>query len=80
MIHVWLAYDPETCRITMQDREFSDGSLPRGLRGLGWAFREGDIDADVYAAIMANELSGDEVDDIHRTLWTENGETPWPEP
>ena len=78
-MHVWLALDPETLRVTMQDREFSDGCLPRGLRGVGWSFREAEIDPDVYAAIGANELSGPEVDAVHRDLWTAAGLTAWPE-
>ncbi len=78
MIHVWLALDPDTLRVTMQDREFSDGDFPRGLRGVDWPQREGEIPEETYAAILSGDLPGKEVDAIHRTLWTKGGETAWP--
>lgn len=79
-MRVWMAMDPETSRITMQDREFGDGDFPRGLRGLSWPIRQGEIPANVWADIMAGVLTGPEIDEIHRACWTENGDTPWPSP
>lgn len=78
-VHVWMALDPETSRVAMQTREFSDGDLPRGTRGLGWAIREGHISEDTWQKLLAGLLSASEQDDLHRTLWGENGATPWPQ-
>lgn len=77
-MRVWMALDPETRRVTMQDREFGDGDLPPGLRGLDWPKRQADIDEEAWQGILAGTLTGDEVNQIHRSAWTENGDTPWP--
>ncbi len=79
-MRVWMAMDPENSRITMQDREFGDGDFPPGLRGLDWPLREGTVADHDWANIMAGVLTGDEVNAIHRNCWTENGDTPWPNP
>lgn len=76
---VWLALDPETLRVTMQDREFGDSDFPRGLRGQGWATREGEIDEEVYKEILSGNMPPEENDKIHRELWSENGKTDWPD-
>lgn len=80
MIHVWLALDPETCRVTMQDQEFGDGNFPAGLRGLDWPIREAEIPEEDWEGILSGAYDGERVNDIHRTLWTANGATPWPHP
>jgi len=77
-MHVWMVMDPETRRVAMQNREFADGDLPPGLRGLDWPAREGEVDDEVWASMLAGDLSGDEVNKIHRDTWTQNGDTPWP--
>ena len=77
-MRIWMAMDPETRRIALQDREFGDSDFPPGLRGLGWPQREGHITQEEWDGIMAGTLTGDEVDEIHRRTWTENGDTPWP--
>ncbi len=78
MIRVWLALDPETRRVTMQDREFGEGDFPLGLRGLGWPIRLAEISEDEWDAILAGDLTGDAVDRIHRAAWTEAGPSEWP--
>ena len=80
MPHVWLAMDPDTSRIAMQDTEFADGAFPRGPRGLDWPIREGDVSDEDWQGILAGTLSGDEVNTIHRTAWSESGDSPWPNP
>jgi len=80
MLHVWRALDPETLRVTMQDREFSDADFPRGLRGLDWPVREGEVEEEAWQGILSGTLSGDEVNAIHRSAWTKNGATAWPNP
>lgn len=77
-IDIWMAMDPETLRVLMQDREFNDSDFPRGLRGLNWEIRLGKIDKNAYEEILAGEKSDDEVNLIHRLLWTENGDYHWP--
>ncbi|MBP2323345.1 hypothetical protein JOF56_003730 [Kibdelosporangium banguiense] len=79
MIHVWMSLDPETRRVTLQTREFGDGDLPRGLRGQGWPIRQAHIDETTWDALLAGELTAVQQDDLHRTLWTENGATAWPD-
>lgn len=79
-MRVWMALDPETSRVLLQDRELGDGDFPLGLRGLAWPTREGELHDDAYAAIMAGGLTPDQINDIHRACWTANGETPWPNP
>lgn len=76
---VWLALDPETRRVFMQDREPGDGDFPRGTRGLSWPIRTGDVDDDVWTGLLAGRLSPDDQDQLHRQLWTDNGEAAWPD-
>lgn len=71
MMHVWLAQDPETERITAQDREWSDGDFPPGPRGRGWPRREADIDENVWAALMLGEIPPSEQDELHQTWWNQ---------
>lgn len=78
-IKVWLTLDPESLRVTMQNREFQDGDFPRGIRGVGWPIREGKIEAEVYERVMTGNLPSEENDKIHRDLWSKNGPTEWPE-
>jgi len=73
-----MAMDPETRRITMQDREFAEGDFPLGLRGLDWPIRMGEISDEDWAKMLAGTLSNDEVNVLHRATWTKNGATPWP--
>lgn len=77
-IDVWMAMDPETSRVLIQDREFQIYDFPPGLRGLNWETRTAKIDESTYENILAGKLSNDHVDLIHRLLWTENGEDHWP--
>lgn len=79
-MRVWLAMDPDTFRIAMQDREFGDADFPRGLRGLDWPLREAEISEEEWEGILAGTLPGDEVNAIHRDAWTRGGDAPWPNP
>lgn len=78
-IKVWLALDPETRRVALQDQEFGEESFPPGMRGASWPVRQGSMDSDTYNRIMRCDLSDSEVDKIHRDLWTKSGKTAWPE-
>ncbi len=71
MIRVWLTRDPETDRVSMQLREFSDGDFPPGKRGRGWPIRVGEIDADIWPLLLSGELPPDEQDSIHEDTWNE---------
>ncbi len=77
-MRVYLSLDPETLRVTMQDREFSDGDLPRGLRGTGWSFREGEVEDSDFDLVLAGMLDDDELDELHRNTWSASGPTDWP--
>lgn len=77
-MRVWMAMDPETRRISMQDRDFGEMDFPPGLRGLDWPMREGTITLEEWDGILTGSLSWDEVNAIHRSTWTKNGATPWP--
>ena len=78
MPHVWMALDPETFRVTMQDSEFSEGDFPPGLRGLDWPIREGEVSEEDWLGINSGRYSGDLVNDIHRDTWTASGDAAWP--
>jgi len=81
-MRVWMAMDPESRRVMVQAREFSDGDFPPGLRGLGWPTRQADVDAKVYDKILAATLSDDTVDYYHRKWWDDvrkEGEPMWPD-
>jgi hypothetical protein len=75
---VHMALDPETLRVLMQDHEFQDGDFPPGLRGVSWPRRQGEVDQDIWDALLAGDLTPDEQDHLHRESWSENGSTPWP--
>ena len=79
--HLWLALDPETRRVLVQDHEFADGDFPAGLRGLDWPRRELDVPASQLAGILDGSLSGAEVDRLHRDWWDQargEGDPMWP--
>lgn len=77
-VRVYMALDPETLRVLFQEREFADGDFPRGLRGLDWPKREAEIPAEDWKQLLAGGLPPDEQDQLHREVWSENGDTPWP--
>lgn len=79
MTAVYLLMDPESRRISLQTNEPDESSFPRGMRGLSWPIRRGQLADDTYADLLAGRIDPAEQDRIHRDLWTENGETPWPE-
>lgn len=72
-IDVWLTMDPETLRITMQDREFQHHDFPPGLRGLNWERRKARISKKLYEYVLGPDFPWDESDEIHQQLWA-NGE------
>lgn len=79
---VWLAKDPQTCRILAQTREPSDDDLPRGARGMGWEWRRQVVDAQDYHKSLRAETTPTEQDRTHRDWWTQaapEGVGPWPE-
>lgn len=82
-MHIWMALDPETFRISVQDREFVDGDLPAGLRGLRWPKRETDVDDAEYNRLLQGTpvMPGAEMDEVHVRWWDEarsDGEPLWP--
>lgn len=80
-VHLWLALDPETRRVLVQNREFGEGDFPPGLRGNGWPQRQLDAPADEFEAILAGTVSDSELDRLHRTWWNQagrEGEPTWP--
>lgn len=79
-MRVWMAMDPESHRVLLQDRELGETDFPIGLRGLDWPTREGELHDDAFRAILEGGLTPDQINDIHRTAWTQNGATAWPNP
>lgn len=63
----WLALDPETERIVIQNREFDDGGFPRGTRGLGWPVKKIEILEDNFNDILSGKLG----QEFLRELWGE---------
>lgn len=77
-IDVWLTMDPETLRVTMQDEPFQHHHFPAGLRGLNWEKRQATISKKLYEEILGPDFDYDRSDTIHRELWSNSGDTPWP--
>lgn len=77
-IDVWLTMDPETLRVTMQNLPFEHHHFPAGLRGLNWEKRKTKISRKLYEEIMGPDFDWDDSDRIHRELWSNSGNTPWP--
>jgi hypothetical protein len=67
--HIWLAQDPETGRILVQQHDWRDGDFPRGLRGQGWPRREHDVDSTDLEAMLTGALDNERVDELHRGWW-----------
>ncbi len=79
--HLWLAMDPETRRVTVQDHEWQDGDFPPGLRGAGWPRRELDVPAQTFTKLTKATLDADQQDRFHRDWWDQarkEGEPVWP--
>lgn len=74
-----MALDPETLRVLLQLREFSDGDFPPGRRGLGWSVRQGEVSEAELVRVLDGSISADANDNFHREAWSHAGATPWPE-
>jgi hypothetical protein len=68
-IQVWLSLDPETERIAIQEREFDDGSFPRGRRGKSWPQRKGHVRESEWRRLLAGGMSLEEQDAFHLAAW-----------
>lgn len=65
---VWLIRDPDSGRIAMQDRGFSDTDHPRGM-GAKWQRRVGIVKDETWQALLRGELSALDQDDLHHGAW-----------
>lgn len=83
MIKIYMAMEPDNSgqtprRVAIQTRPFvAPFDFPPAHPIEQWELREGEINELTMAALLDNELDGDEQDRIHRELWTKSGETPW---
>lgn len=68
-MRVWLAKDPESGRITAQNRPITREDLPRGARGEGWERREIDVPQVTFTKVLHASYSGEAVDRIHLRWW-----------
>jgi hypothetical protein len=68
-VNVWLALDPETGRITAQDRPIERTELPPGLRGEGWPRRTVDVPQQTWTKTLKATYSPDSQDRLHRGWW-----------
>lgn len=81
---IWLTLDPETHRVSVQNRPFEVYDFPPGRRGRGpdgkgWEIRQHKTDAKLYADLLRASVEQDEQDRLHRQWWTDadpKGE-PW---
>lgn len=73
-VHLWLAQDPETGRVSAQPREWSDGDFPRGARGLGWPRREIDVPVQTWSKMLRATWTPDQQDRLHQQWWGQAGE------
>ena len=72
-VHLWLAKNPETDRITAQHRAWQEGDFPPGPLGRGWEKREVDVPAETWEQFLRGALAGSEVDALHLSWWKEAG-------
>lgn len=72
-MHVYMALDPETQRVTMQTEEFGDGSFPRGLRGKSWPRLEGEVDETDWQAMLEGRMDPVDQDVFHLEAWVRAG-------
>lgn len=82
MAKVYMAMDPETRRVLVQTREFSDGDFPRGVRGAGWPRRVGDVQKRLLDKLLAGKLTSEAQDALHRDWWDRarpEGAPLWPQ-
>lgn len=68
-VHIWLAMDPETRRVSASEREYGDGDFPPGLRGAKWPVRELDVPAQTFTKIKRASFDGEAQDRLHRDWW-----------
>lgn len=70
--HVWMACDPETRRVLVQDRPFGEGDFPPGKRGAGWPQREGDVNKGLFTKVVRGTTDAPgqpDSDRLHREWW-----------
>lgn len=68
-IRVWMMLDPETERVSIQEREPDDGSFPRGRRGRSWPRRQGRVDEAEWHRLLRAEMTPEEQDAFHLAAW-----------
>lgn len=81
-MQIWMAMDPETRRILVQNQDFSEGDFPPGPRGMHWPRRTNDVHQQIYEELMAANVTPAGQDSLHRYWWDEargEGEPLWPE-
>lgn len=66
---IYMAIDPETRRVLVQDREFADGDFPPGLRGLDWPRRTLDVPKQTVTKLRRGTTDGEQADRLHRVWW-----------
>lgn len=80
-MHLWLAKDPETDRVTAQESEWSDRDFPKGARGRDWPKREIDVPDQTWTKMLRATWTPTQQDKLHRQWWSEaapEGSDPWP--
>lgn len=70
--HVWMAMDPETRRVLVQEREFRAEDFPPGPRGRDWPRREADVDKGLFTKVVNGSTDAPGLpssDRLHRDWW-----------
>lgn len=70
-MQIWLAQDPETGRVSAQDRPFEASDFPPGERGSGWECRALDVPAQTWTKLLRATYSPNAQDAMHRGWWKE---------
>ena len=85
-MRVWMALDPDDeqtghPRVSLQDELFVPArDMPPSavLRGEVWEVRETKLDEETWANLVQGKISPDDQDALHRKLWSQKGDSPWP--
>jgi hypothetical protein len=82
-MRIYLAMSPFDQRVLAQTRPIHRPTdLPRGAGGEGWAMRETDVDDRLFETLLHAQMSGDEMDRLHREWWDQarrEGDPLWPD-
>jgi hypothetical protein len=79
-MQVWMRMDPETHRVSVQDRPFSPEQQLPGVRGEGWPVRSTEVNKALFTRLLRATVTPETQDRLHRQWWDQaakKGEPLW---